>query len=100
MMIAQVEVTNTLNLSTIIAISAVFFAASAYVVPKLFKLAQQIIKEILDLKVWMAEYQAKLTMDQTVRLEACIHQIPGHPENPTTSAATGATAPADPPAEQ
>jgi len=102
-MIAQVTVTNSLNLTTLIAIATIFLGFAAWLIPKVFKLAQQIIKEILDLKVWIAEYQAKITLEQTMRLEACIHQIPGHPENQSTRTDAGAAAPAapaDPPARQ
>lgn len=80
LIIAQVTVTNTINVTTILGIIAAIGTVTGPAVYLLFKTIRQVIKEIYDLKLWMASYHRELTDAQTSQLEACIHRIPGHPE--------------------
>lgn len=83
-MIAQaVQVTNTLNITLILAvISAVSIGGSAAVYV-IFKLVRQIQRQLFELQL-QAIKDAKALMEAThagaARLEECIHKIPGHPD--------------------
>lgn len=102
----QVQVTNTFNITTIIAVAGILLAFAAWLTPKLFDLARQILKELYDLKAWMVTYQRSLadeqklhlveiTAAQTHQIEACIHQVPGHPEAAAPAPPAPAPAPGD-----
>lgn len=86
----DVQVVNTLNITTILTFIALFGTIAGAVVAVGFKIFRQILKEIYDLRTWQIEYQSRTDRalaTQTERLEACIHQIPGHPENPANQPA-------------
>jgi Na+/melibiose symporter-like transporter len=83
-----VQVTNTINITTILAIiSAVSIAGGAFIV-MFFKLARQVLKEIFELRIELIKQHIELNAAQTAQLEACIHKIPGHPENPLNQEST------------
>lgn len=80
MLLAQVQVTNTINITLILSIISAAGLIIAPLTVLFFKALKGILKEIYDLKIWMATYQADLTDRQTAKLEECIHKLPGHPE--------------------
>lgn len=82
MFLSQVQVTNTINITLILSIISAAGLIIAPLTVLFFKALRGILKEIYDLKLWMATYQVDLTNTQTAHLEECIHKIPGHPENP------------------
>lgn len=77
---SQVTVTNSINITTILSVIAAMSLVAGPLVFLLFKIVRSVLKEIFDLKLWIATYQRELTDSQTIRLEECIHKIPGHPE--------------------
>lgn len=81
MILAQVQVTNTINITLILSIISAAGLIAGPLIYFFFKTVRSILKEFYDLRVWMAAYQRELTDNQTARLETCIHSIPGHPEN-------------------
>lgn len=79
---AQVTVTNSINITTILSVISAMGVIAVPLIFLLFKIVRSILKELFDLRVWMATYQRDLTEAQTARIEECIHKLPDHPENP------------------
>lgn len=92
-MLSQVTVTNTINVTTILSVIAAMGLIATPLIFLLFKIVRSVLKEIFDLKVWIATYQSDLTSRQTAEIEECIHKIPGHPENRTAESSPPATQP-------
>lgn len=86
MILAQeVVVTNTLNITTILAIISAVGLLGGAAVTVIFKLIRQVQKELQEMRLQsLADQNALLAAQvaQTHRLEQCIHRMPGHPENP------------------
>jgi len=81
-MLAQVQITNTINITLILAVIAAIGIVAGPLIAMVFKVLRTILKEIYDLKTWQRTYMQEVTDAQTARIEACIHATPGHPENP------------------
>lgn len=84
-LLQEVQVTNTLNITTILSVISAVSLLGGIVIAVIFKLVKAIQTQIFELQLQSVKNSAAIVEAQrTVHdsLQACIHQIPGHPENP------------------
>lgn len=84
----EVVVTNSLNLTTILAVVSAVSIIGGAVVIMFFKLVRQVMKEIFETRIELIKQTQALLRVQTAEIQQCIHKIPGHPENPNTTSET------------